>query len=163
MTEARLQTPATDLRDTKRIGRATITLFAIPSGDIRMKDPVEQEVIDEVEAGLQAAGFRVERVDAKTAPARSVAVTISKFSFSNYNWVWPIVPTWGDLEIGLSVKDGSGKTVYNRRFAGSGTSMCLLGNCAFTRATRSAMTAALEELIEAASTDEFRRAVTGGS
>ena len=31
---ARLQTPATDLRGTKRIGRATITVFAITSGSV---------------------------------------------------------------------------------------------------------------------------------
>ena len=155
----RMQVPVRDLREHERIGRATITAFAITSGSIHTDEAVEHEVADEIEAGLQAAGFQVERVSSDDAPPGSIAVSIHEFSFSNYNWFFPVVPTSGTIEIGLTVRSEAGELLFEQRFEGSGNSMCLTGECGFGGATRAAMTEALQQLIVAAQSPEFVAAV----
>lgn len=161
--EISLQTPAADQRaDRGRIGRATITVFAITSGNIKTESPVTEAVIGPVEDALKTAGYTVARVPAAEVAGSgtpSLEVSIKKFYFRNYNWVWPIVPTWGGVELGLQLKDARGQVVFDRSVRGSGTSVCLLGNCAFKAATRRAMNGVLADVIDATSGKEFQVAL----
>ena len=87
-------------------------------------------------------------------------VSIDEFHFKNYNWLWPYVPTWGLIGLTLSVRDANGDISFERSFTGKGRSHCLSGNCAFTGATKDAMTRLLDQIVEACSTPDFRDALS---
>ena len=157
-----LQEPAIDGRaETSRIGRATFTVFAITSGAIRTNSPIEQAVIPPIQEALAAAGYTVERTSAQDAAASgnpALRVTIEEFHFSNYNWFFPIVPTWGDIGLKLELLDSAGAVAFSRSYAGSGNSFCLTGSCAFSNATEAGMTEVLEQIVTDATSDDFLRA-----
>jgi hypothetical protein len=159
--------PAEDRRDDRsRIGRATVTLFAITSGSVQTQKIVGEEVSRNVASALRAAGYRVvtgdrdELLKEKGAPASTpaIVVKIHELYFKNYNWIWPFVPTWGDVRLSLEVwTPGKGRT-YQTTVSGSGRSYRLTGHSAFSKAARTAMTEALNELVGAATTESFRSA-----
>ena len=113
-----------------------------------------------VREALGAAGYNIaEASDGVTSgPAPYLQVEIDQLHFRNYNWIWPLVPTWGDIALELSLLDSSGNVIDSYSVSGSGSSPCLLGECAFSSATRRAMTDMLEELTEVVGSDDFRSA-----
>ena len=155
--------PAVDLREEKgKVGRATVTLFAITSGGVTTQSPLEEEVAREVKEAFEASGYRVELLrqgTAKSEVGTSVKVSIKEFWFKNYNWTWPIVRTWGEVEIGLAVENAAGKSVFERSFKASGSSGCLSGQCAFEAAISEAMSEVVKQIREMAVSEEFRRAI----
>lgn len=158
-----MKSPAADLRTERdRIGRATVTVFAITSGSIRTKGPVEEEVANEVKLALEAGGYRVELVR-EEMPAQGssplVKVAIKEFWFTNYNWFWPLVPTGGDVEIAITVESAAGQQMFERSFKGSGNSLCLTGHCAFDTATKKAITDIGQQIRDAVKSEEFRRTI----
>jgi hypothetical protein len=177
---------AEDVRaDSTRIGRATITLFAITSGQIRTQEPLTIEVMRNIREALVEVGYSVSVIDPSAVATRQevrrtlevagqaeaaaaveegptdpvLNVEIRSFYFRNYNWVWPIVPTWGDIVLGVKLTDVSGNLTFKRTLKGGGTSFCLLGHCAFKAATRRAMNEVLEDLVQAITSQEFQTAV----
>jgi hypothetical protein len=78
--------------------------------------------------------------------SKSLNIEINDFSFVNYNWLWPFVPTWGDIELNIIVSD-AGKSIFNKTYASSGNSYCLTGECAFSTATTEATTKLLNQII----------------
>ena len=158
-----MQKTAEDLRATAgRIGHATMTVFAIESGTVTTYSPVEEEVVSHVKEALESVGYQVTLVEPKRValkPSRLVKVEIREFSFKNYNWVWPIVPTWGTIELGLVVETAEGRTQFDRSFRGTGSSFCLTGECAFGAATKEALTNVLDQIVQTASSEHFRLAL----
>lgn len=152
---------ASDFRSTaSRIGRSTITLFAITSGSVTTISSVGEEVTNQVKDALEDVGYEVQLIDAVTPPectAPLLLVIVNDIDFVNYNWVWPIVPTWGNIEIKLQAHDVQGVLSYEKTLKGSGSSMCLKGSCAFENATQEAMTEILKQLEAEAVTPEFRQ------
>lgn len=159
----RLETPVSDLRKKRgRIGRATITVFAITSGHIHTQTPMVDEVADEVKLALEGGGYTVEPVtetDPGNGETPMVKVAIRNLWFLNYNWFWPLVPTWGNVEIAMSVEDSAGLTLFEQTFSATGNSYCLTGHCAFETATRKAMTAICQQIRDAVASDEFRHSL----
>lgn len=159
-----LKAPAEDLRaDRRRIGRATFTVFAITSGSIRTQDSVEEEVLNEVKLALEAGGYRVKAVRG-LAPTDDSAPIILKAAvhqlyFKNYNWLFPLVPTWGDIEIALTVEDALGERLFRRSFIGSGTSYQLIGHDAFETATKEAMTDICQQIRDMVRSEDFRQII----
>ena len=159
-----LKAPAEDLRsDRRRIGRATFTVFAITSGSIRTQDSIEEEVLNEVKLTLEAGGYHV-KVVRSLAPTEGsspliLKTTIHRLYFKNYNWLFPLVPTWGDIEIALSVENASGERLFRRSFSGSGTSFQLIGHDAFETATKEAMTDICQQILDMARSEDFRRII----
>lgn len=168
--EIRLVVPVTDMRpDPSRIGVATITAFAIGAGDVESLEPVTDAIAFEVADALAAAGWLV-RVRPETdalavvrpehaASAPVARVTLQRLHFRNYNAFYPLVPTWGEVELAFTLSDASGEIVYARSFSGEGDSWCLTGHCAFTTATREAMTNLLAGLAAASASEEFAAAL----
>lgn len=163
-----LKTPVEDLRaERRRIGRATITAFAITSGSIQTLNPVEEEVLKEVKQALEAGGYGVEVLRGGTPTQGSSPIlkaVVHKLHFRNYNYLFPFVPTWGDIEIGLTVEGASGEPLFRRSFSGSGTSYQLKGYDAFVIATKEAMTAICQQIRDMVRSEDFRRIIeTQGS
>ncbi len=192
-----LQKSANDLREKQyRIGRATITLFAITSGSVKTSSDVKLQITEQVMHALESMGYQVNLIDEIKHSARNnkvlitpfnlqdfiqpspqgvrnaaqrdsiinsaiVKVNIKEFFFKNYNWFWPIVPTWGEIELGLTVERHNGDIVFNKSFSGQGSSSCLLGQCAFNTAVTEAVTDVLNKIIQECSNEEFQTAISG--
>lgn len=157
---------AEDLRDNRsRIGRSTVTVFAFTGGSIHTMRPVEERVVQLIAEALETIGYQVNLVDSPSAVADTPAmnVTIEKFSFQNYTWLWPYVPTWGEIILGVDLRDPKGNVVFEKSFAGSGRSSSMEESGGFLKATREAMTEILEEILTAAVSDEFRIAFEAAS
>jgi hypothetical protein len=157
-----MQKSANDLREEQdRIGRATITVFAITSGSVKTSSDVKQQITEQVKQALESIGYQVNLIDQSDAISNSaiVKIEIKKFWFKNYNWIWPFVPTWGDIELGLTVERQNGEVVFDKPFSGKGNSFCLLGQCAFNTAVTEAVTDVLNKIIHECSKEEFQAAI----
>ncbi len=145
--------------DRDAIGNATFTLFAIPSGDITTEREVTETIVLHVKDAFEAAGYTVELVPEPSGDAPMAIVRIDELDFQNYNWLWPFVPTWGDVRLTVMVQGVDQGALYERSFESGGNSYCLEGECAFEAAAEEAMTEVLEQIAEASSGDDFRRAM----
>jgi len=157
-----MQKSADDGRVGGRIGHATFTVFAIESGDVISTNPLTEEVVTQVKQALESLGYQVTLVDLTHPvpnPSSILKVRINEFYFKNYNWIWPIVPTWGSIALELTLQNPDGKVLYDKSFHGSGNSYCLTGECAFGAATKEALTEVLNKIVEACSSEEFRQAL----
>jgi hypothetical protein len=158
-----MQKSVDDIRDSKDgVGRATATLFAFTVGGIVTATPLGEQVALQVADALRFAGYDVQPVDGgylRDQHDPSVIVEIERFWFKNYNLFWPIVPTWGDVTLGFRVQAPQGRILYDRSFNASGTSYCLEGECAFTTASSEALTEILNQIVDVATSAEFRRAL----
>jgi hypothetical protein len=157
-----MQKSADDGRMRGRIGHATVTLFAIESGDVTSTTSLTEAVVTQVRQALESLGYQVTLVDSTHPvpnPSSILKVRINKYYFQNYNWIWPIVPTWGSIALELTMQNPDGKVLYHRSFGGSGNSYCLTGECAFGAATKEAWTEVLNKIVEACSSQEFRQAL----
>jgi hypothetical protein len=158
-----MQKSAEDRRATNgRIGHATMSAFAGEIGDLTTTDPFTEEMVMQVRQALESIGYQVTLVDsAHPVPNSSsiVKVRINKFYFQNYNWLWPLVPTFGSIELGLTIENPDRKVLYEKSFRGSGNSYCLTGECAFGAATKEAMTEVLNKIVEGCSGKEFHQAL----
>lgn len=152
-----------DLRnDQNAIGHATTTLFAIPSGRVKTKTDFNQRITEEVRFALESIGYQVNVVEPgniSTDGLASVKIQVDEFWFRNYNYLWPIVPTWGNIKLRLVVERPPGHIIFKQKFHGKGDSLCLLGECAFKTATREAITDVLNQIIEQLSGEEFHTAL----
>ena len=144
-----------------KIGYATFTVFAIPDGTVRTSDSVGAEFEAQVAEALQRAGYQVQVFDEKPPEGTRayVAVDIYSINFKNYNWLWPFVPTWGQLTASLSVRHPDGSTPYQKTLSASGHSFCLSGHCAYSHATQQAMTRFLDQVVLEATSQPFANAL----
>ncbi len=154
---------AGDLRaDQSRIGRTTVTLFAITSGDVTLSKPLREEIVREIAEALESLGYEIELIDefgAEVEGIPTMAVSIQEFHFKNYTWFAPYIRTWGDIVIGVTLQDADGVLRYEERFTGSGASSCGDIDCGFTEASRKAMTQILNQLVTASGSEMFRLAL----
>lgn len=158
-----MQKSAEDSRVRGRIGHATTTVFAVESGDVTSTAPLTEEVVTQVKQALESLGYQITLVDS-THPVLNpssifLKVRINEFYFKNYNWFWPIVPTWGSIALELTFQNPDGKVLYDKSFGGNGNSYCLTGECAFGAATKEALTEVLNKIVGACSSEEFRQAL----
>lgn len=157
-----MQKSADDDHVRARIGHATVTVFSIESGDVTSTTPLTEEVVTQVRQAVESLGYQVTLVDSTHPvpnPSSILKVRINKYYFQNYNWFWPIVPTWGSIALELTLQNPDGKVLYHRSFSGSGNSYCLTGDCAFGAATKEALTEVLNKIVAACSSEEFRHAL----
>lgn len=158
-----VENPATDLRKEKdRIGRATFTVFAITTGSITTTNPVGEQMVDQIIDALSSLGYEANKSTNSTANTNSteqslkLKIAINEIWFKNYNWTFPVVPTWGDIKITVSLENSSGKQIFEKSYQGEGNSFCLSGNCAFSNATKEAMTEVLNAVVSDFSSQTVR-------
>jgi hypothetical protein len=151
--------------DGPEVGHTTMTLFAIESGDVISSIPVEEAVVWEVVQALEYVGYDAKVVEsANEAEGRypMMAISIHELSFTNYTWLWPYVPTWGDITLGVTLHDTDGKIVFEDSYSAEGNSSDLNTQEGFEEATREAITEVLNQIVQAVSTAAFRVAFEAG-
>ncbi len=164
-----VEKPATDLREEKdRIGRTTITAFAISSGSVTTTTPANEQIVEQIIDALSSIGYQVNKNNNSSDSTNAVKpltlkVVLNDIWFKNYNWVFPLVPTWGDIKITLSLENASGKKLFEKSYEGGGNSLCLSGSCAFGSATKEAMTDVLNKVVADFSSQTVRNSITSES
>jgi hypothetical protein len=152
----------TDLREEKdRIGRSTFTVFAITTGSVTTTSPVGEQVVEQIVDALSSLGYQVNKntnssENTTTTQPLTLKVTLNEIWFKNYNWFFPLVPTWGDIKITLFLENSGGKKLFEKSYEGDGNSLCLSGHCAFNSATKEAMTEVLNMIISDFSSQSIR-------
>ncbi len=151
---------ARDLRhDQSRIGRPTLSLFAIPAGSVTAGQPFGNEVARLVVSALEWAGYDVEVVDPGDPAPRSsptLAVAIEEFFFKNYTWLYPFIKTWGDIRLRVTLYDANQEVAFERTYSAEGESSCGDVECGFFEATTDALTDVLNQIVQGSSSREFR-------
>ena len=156
-----VEKPATDLREEKdRIGRTTITAFAISSGSVTTTTPANEQIVEQIIDALSSIGYQVNKNSSNVVNPLTLKVSLNEIWFKNYNWLFPLVPTWGDIKITLFLENASGKKLFEKSYEGSGNSLCLSGSCAFGSATKEAMTDVLNKVVADFSSQTVRNSIT---
>jgi len=160
-----VEKPATDLREEKdRIGRTTVTVFAISTGSVTTTTPVGEQIVEQIIDALSSIGYQVNKNTSSSDSTNAVKplklkVALNEIWFKNYNWLFPLVPTWGDIKITLFLENSSGKKLFEKSYEGSGNSFCLSGHCAFGSATKEAMTDVLNKVVADFSSQTVRNSI----
>jgi len=141
------------------VGHGRFTVFAIEVAPVTFSNGPGAEVfMDQIEQTFEAAGYQV--VDASSAAAvPRVECQIDEFDFSNYTWLFPIVPTWGGIDLTLRLVDASGNVPWEKSYSGSSWNLWY----SFSSAVNGAAEKILEQVAEDARGQEFRRACCGGA
>lgn len=138
------------------IGKATITVFAIPASAVRFDEPNgAEQIMSGMRDALRAAGYDpVTAADPPRGPM--LACRITEMHFKNYTWFMPMIQTWGTIRLGLSLTDPGGairwQKDYEGKYDGNGV------NESFDKAVNVAMGKILTRAAEDFTTPEFRAA-----
>lgn len=136
------------------IGHGTFSLFAISVADITITNgPGGQLVMDSIKQTLRSAGYSVIDV---TQP-RSTPVlecNVIYINFKNYTWGFPIVPTWGSMDVSIRLVDTTGNSKWARTYHGSSWNLTY----SFDSAVNSSMEKILGQFAMDATDSSFQKA-----
>jgi hypothetical protein len=137
-----------------RVGWGTFTVFAIPVAPVSISNgPGERIVMQKIKETLAAAGYQpVEGGGAGPGPV--LECDVKRFSFRNYTWLFPIVPTWGGVELALKLVDPQGAPLWERSYTAKSSNLTY----SFSGVANGAMEKALEAMGRDFASDEFFRA-----
>jgi N-acetyl-anhydromuramyl-L-alanine amidase AmpD len=134
-------------------------LFAIPIVPIYVTGDGNTEVMNEIQAALTQAGYKVETAEDAAAETGKVLVCkVDRFKYNNYTWAFPFVPTWGQTKLDVSLMGPDKGVLWNRQFEGRGTSWLWFAY-GYSHAAKSSTTKILNNMVSAFSADEFRAAL----
>ena len=138
------------------IGHGTFTLFAIKIAPVRISNGSAPEVfMEQIHKTFEAAGFRV--VSAADDSAPTVECVVKKFNFKNYTWLFPIVPTWGGIDIDLRLTHPEGRRLWQESYSGGSWNLWY----SFSSAVNSSTEEVLEAIFEDITGSEFQQACCG--
>lgn len=141
------------------VGWGRATLFAIPLIPVHVVGNGNEEVMKEIQDALTQVGYHVQDVDNGAPVSGKVLVCrVDKFRFSNYTWLFPIVPTWGRITLQTSLLGPDRHVLWSHQFTGSGMTLNFFDG--YTSSAKSSMTKILNQMIKAFSSDEFHKALT---
>jgi hypothetical protein len=124
----------------------------------------EEVAVKQIKESLATLGYRIESTNGDKRETSSlgllrIKIALNDIWFKNYNWFFPLVPTWGDIKISLVMENSGKKKLFEKTYEGSGNSFCLSGHCAFETATQEAMTEILNQIIKDFSSSKVRNAI----
>ena len=100
-----------------KVGWGHFTIFYIPLVPIYIEGgDGNEQVMDQIRAALEQVGYKVSMVDGSetSLPTPILRCKVEKFWFNNYTWFFPIVPTWGEVRLTLSLLSRDGKLLWSR-------------------------------------------------
>jgi hypothetical protein len=104
-------------------GFGSITLFAIPVCPVFLQGDPEQDMMVQVKAGLEHAGYSVTIVkDAAEAGNRPLlACHVNKVKFWNYTFFFPFVCNWGRFDVQLTLTAPKGGILWEKHYIAKGS------------------------------------------
>ena len=144
-----------------KVGWGRFTVFAIPIVPIYItgddSDGAEQLML-QIRDALEQAGYRASVVSSGAASGPVLRCNVQKFEYMNYTWVFPIVPTWGSIQLTTSLVGPDGRILWTRSFSGSGSSLNFFNG--YTSAAKKSMNQILNPMVEAFAAHDFYAALT---
>ena len=151
--ELRAAKKATGLNGSK-VGWGRITLFAIPVAPVYIRGDDGAVVMARVHDALRKAGYDVTVAEEGTAAeGPTLKCNVTYFRFSNYTWLVPFVPTWGEVEVDVSLHDGNDQVLWSKHFEGDGFTFNFTDG--YTIAANESLDEILEQLVVEFSSPEF--------
>lgn len=137
-----------------RAGWGTFTVFAIPVAPVRVTNgPGEQIVMAKLKETLAGAGYRsVEGGVPGETPV--LECDVKRFRFRNYTYFFPLVFTWGGVDLDLKLVGREGQPLWQRSYRGKNFNLAY----SFTRAANRSMEQVLEQFGRDAAGEEFFQA-----
>lgn len=135
-----------------RVGWGRGTLFGIPIVPIYVDGDGNAALSGEIQDALKQAGY-TPQVTAAGDPGKILVCQVNKFKFSNYTWLFPIVPTWGSVGLTLSVNGPDNTVLWKRDYYGSGSTLDFLDG--YTLSCKTAMTEILNQMVADFDSQEF--------
>ena len=141
-----------------RAGWGRFTIFAIPVVPVYVEGDGNMAIAQQIQDALTQAGYTPKPIDA-TDPMAGKLLTceVDKFRFSNYTWLFPIVPTWGSVELQLSLQGPDKRVLWTQHYRGSGSTLNFFDG--YSSSCNSAMTSILNQMVMDFASDEFYRAL----
>lgn len=138
-----------------KVGWGRITLFAIPVAPVYIRGDDATVVMARVHDALRKAGYDVTVAEdgAVGAEGPTLKCNVSYFRFSNYTWLAPIVPTWGEVEMDISLHDANDQVLWTKHFEGDGFTFNFTDG--YTIAANESLDEILEQMIIEFSSPEF--------
>ena len=143
----------------QNLGFGTFTAFAIPVAGVHVTNgPGSQLIMDSIKQTLRSDGYEVvDATEATHGPVLECRVTRARFR--NYTWLFPIVPTWGSIDLELTLADvRGGVPTWSHAYHSSSWNLLY----SFDRAVNGAMTGILERFAKDAADPSFQRACCSG-
>ncbi len=143
-----------------RVGWGRFTVFYIPLIPIHITGDDNAEVASQIQTALEKAGYSV--TSAAPESERSGPVLrgdVETFWFNNYTWFFPIVPTWGNIDIKLRLESADGKSLWSRTFHGGGSTFNFFNG--YTIAANEAMNQILNDMVTEFASEDLQRVLVG--
>jgi hypothetical protein len=134
------------------VGWGRFTLFAIPVVPIHVEGDGNAAIAEEIQEALKQAGYTPQSVG-YGASGKVLECQVDKFKFNNYTWLFPIVPTWGSIQLDLNLKGPNQNAVWNRQYSASGATLNFFDG--YTDSCKSAMTKILNQMVTDFAAQDF--------
>lgn len=143
-----------------KVGWGRLTPFAIPIVPIYIQGDESIDLMNNIKEALALAGYTANTVsaDGQAGNALTLHATVNKKRYSNYTYFAPLVPTWGSMDVTLSLQDAIGEKVWEQNFRGGGFTMNFFDG--YNIASRESMTEILDQMVIAFDSDEFYGAIS---
>lgn len=141
-----------------KVGWGRVTLFAIPVVPIYIQGDESTQLMENIQEALALAGYDTVSTASDTYENQLVLTAkVNKTRYSNYTWLVPLVPTWGGMNVTLSLVNSNGDVTWSDDFEGSGFTMNFTDG--YNIASRKSMTKMLDAMTTAFVSDEFYSAL----
>ena len=141
-----------------RVGWGRITLFGIPCVPIHVDGDGNAALALQIQDALAAAGYQPQLIDpGSTASGKVLNCEVEKFRFSNYTYFFPIVPTWGGVDLKLHLVGADHTVLWTHDYQGGGSTLNFFNG--YTSSCKSAMTQVLNKMTRDFAGDEFYKAL----
>lgn len=142
-----------------KVGWGRFTLFYIPIVPIYIEGDGNELIMKQIQDALKQVGYQVSSVNSeRTLTTPILKCKVNEFWFNNYTWLFPIIPTWGDIKLTATLVSPSGKVLWSQDFKGDGFTMNFFNG--YTSAAQQSMTEILNDMVKAFSSDVFHAALT---
>lgn len=148
--------------DGGKVGWGRITIFAIPVVPIYIQGDESVQLMENIQEALVLAGYSaVPAASTQDSQQLVLNATVNKKRYSNYTWLVPLVPTWGGMDVTLSLTNSSGDIVWSEGFKGNGFTMNFFDG--YNVASKESMSEMLNAMTLAFISDDFYHALNGGA
>lgn len=146
-----------------KVGWGRITVFAIPVVPIYIAGDESIQLMDNISEALRLAGYSTNSEDETTGATSDLRLvaTVHKTRYSNYTWFAPLIPTWGGMDVTLTLVNKEGESRWTKNFVGSGFTFNFFDG--YNIASKESMTELLNQMAEAFTEELFYQAVSGGA
>lgn len=141
------------------VGLVHFTLLFIPVGPVTVEGEADQELMRVMGEAVKRMGYEVrspaQAADCPDCPRLSV--TVNRFAFHDYTWFFPMVFTWGTINLDVKVADPGGRTLWTKTYEAKASN----SEMEFDPAVNEALNKILNEMIRDMATREFQQKVWG--